>query len=107
MSKVKNWLLARLGIYREFLQYLASIRHVGIEIFYGEGIVFFGFAIYSYVYSISLYSVLGFFGAACLLAGYHIWRTDHLRLFPCLRFHDPPFRCNHPVTTDNPNIQRL
>jgi hypothetical protein len=85
MAKIKKWLSARLGAYRELPGYLREVKHGGIELFYGESFLFFGFGIYCYVYAVSFVSVLTFFGGARVLAGYHIWRANYLRLLPKLK----------------------
>lgn len=46
------------------------------------------FAVYTYVYSISLSSVLLVLAGSFVLAGYHIWRADHLRLIPGIKLEE-------------------
>jgi hypothetical protein len=86
VARIKQWFSARVGAYGELASYLRDIRKVGLEIAYGESLLALAFAIYTYVYAISLCSVLAFLGGSCLLAGYHIWRVNHLRLLPKLEF---------------------
>jgi hypothetical protein len=76
-NRVRTWLAERAGFYRELPDYIRALRTTAIqEIIYGESLIAIAFAVYTYVYSIALISVLTVFAASFALAGYHIWRAD-------------------------------
>jgi len=103
-ESLQRWLAERAGFYRELPDYLRGLRKTAIqEIVYGESVIATAFAVYTYVYSISLASVLLFFAGSFVLAGYHIWRAEHLRLVP--KFEHLGARFEQKTTTD-PTEQR-
>ncbi len=86
-NKLRKWLADRAGFYRESPDYIRALKKTAVqEIIYGESAIAIAFAIYTFVFSISLIAVVIAFGAAFTLAGYHIWRPYHLRLQPKLKF---------------------
>jgi hypothetical protein len=88
-NRFRAWLLERAGFYRELPDYVRGLKKTAIqEILYGESVIAIAFAVYTYVYSISMAEVLIALAASFVLAGYHIWRADHLLLIPkiTLRF---------------------
>ncbi len=88
-NRFRIWLAARAGIYREFPNYIRGLKKTAIqEILYGESVIAIAFAVYTYVYSISLASVLIVLAASFVLAGYHIWRVDHLRLIAGIKLEE-------------------
>jgi hypothetical protein len=89
MLRLKPWLQRRVDTYSLFWTYLAGVKKAGWEILWGDGLLFVGFVLYSLRYTVS-WSVIGtFVGIAWLIASYHIWRVDHLRLMPMLVLRDP------------------
>ena len=92
-ERLQNWLAQRAGFYRELPDYFRGLKKTAIqEILYGESVLMTAFAVYTYVYSISLSSVLLVLAGSFVLAGYHIWRADHLRLIPKLGLDYPCYR---------------
>lgn len=89
---IKRWLADRVGAYRDLPQYLRDVKKAGTEIAYGESLLALAFGIYTYAYTVSLGSVLSFFAASFVLAGYHIWHSYYLRLLPKLEFEPAVFR---------------
>lgn len=89
LESFQAWIGERAGFYRELPDYFRGLKKTAIqEIFYGESVLMIIFAIYTYVYSISLSSVLLMLAGSFMLAGYHIWRADHLRLIPGIKLEE-------------------
>ncbi len=88
---------------RLIFDYWAAVKEHAWEILWGAGAVGIPFGIITLYYAPAR-SWLGFVIAlAILIAGYYVWRTDHLRLVPMLSIGDVALSMTQ---TNDPNIFR-
>jgi hypothetical protein len=95
-----GWLLKHFEKYRLLGDYFDALKRTWLEIIFGESLVAIIFLIvWSLKPDLSTHKILWFFISALLIAGYHIWYVDHVRLIPKLELGD--VRIVKTPTTDN------
>jgi hypothetical protein len=85
MSKLWQWVERRFAVYDLSLDYFSTIRHVWVEVVWGASVIALAFVIpLSLGYNIPRWGIVLFFVGALLIAGYHSWRRERVRLIPKL-----------------------
>jgi hypothetical protein len=88
MRNFVQWAKQRFVIYNLLPEYFATIRYSWVDVAWGAGVPAIAFIIpWSLNYPIPTWAIVSFFVWALFVAGYHAWRTDHVRLKPKIRAH--------------------
>jgi hypothetical protein len=83
MSRTTDWLRNRIATYGSFFDYCATLRHTWVDVAWGAGLPAVAFIIvWSLGFPIPQWGIAAFFVWALIMAGYHSWRLDHMRLVP-------------------------
>jgi hypothetical protein len=88
MSKLKAFVLERWETLDLFWTYLRAVKTDAWNIAWGDGVLAVIFVLWWSVAPMPPLVIASFFGFAAIIAGYYIWRTDHLRLIPGIKLEE-------------------
>ena len=90
MGIVWQWIRQRFRQYDLLPEYFATIRYLWVDVAWGAGVpavIFIMWWSLEYPFPIPRWAIATFFDWALIMAGYHSWHTDHVRLKPKIKAH--------------------
>jgi len=102
MSKLWQWVKLRFTVYDLLPDYFSTVRNIWVEVAWGAGVPALAFVIlWSLGVNFPTWAITLFFIWALLVAGYHSWRRERVRLIPKLKIREAKFQATPVVLGDH------
>jgi len=104
MHQVFKWLKIWLQTFDLLPDYFPAIVRRWHDVLWGAGIVAVGFVLWWFLGNPSVRIIASYLAAVMFIAGYYVWRADHIRLLPKLKFGDARVV---KTPTNQPGLERV